>query len=645
MNSNNISNDGSDKKIPQNTKNNYDPRTYNFKKGSQPPKEIIQLLADKYNIKDDVDNFTSLLCIKDVYYFGGIEQKGPDHRAPLVKIKQVTDYREKWRKVEIEKLQNSSEGSANWGDLSDLETKDCPLDAFDGIVFDAEDNKVICKIDDQPTMKWIDEDMLDKYVLEKHDTTVRQWIEGTVVIVFKYRGHTFFSTRSKLNFDKTIVNTSVPGCPFLEELWNEACERQNFDDKQLSQEGSVHVMLVVNKWNQIINQEKDVKPVIFHIKSYCYEETKYHNCNDCNKMTSDYYISEFADTILCLDCCESTQRTDKAFTKGNYLEEYKLIEDVKFENCENIPIITFEEGSDILKNEGVLVTAKPFKNQKIMFRKTYEKYVLRSEQNIEMVWYRLRDDKKEQQLVECLPPFIRNHLKIMIENIPEKEAEACSYFLNRYIRSLRNKEFEAASRTTGYFNNLLNSVRARYREAKDEFYSQIRNKGKKFYWGTTKAETTMKIFNAIESELNKLPGEYRFKTVRDARRLERQEELTAQNSEGGKIGSTYGSITITTQANKENAKKHMKEKRKQTEKRRKQRKYQNQKNFYKSDNNDNSKKNMTRDNTNRYKNNRHKNNRYKNNMKNTTPKKKVVENLKYKQVKITKSEISKKKTK
>ena len=393
----------------------YDPKTYIFKKENHPPTEICEIIG----VKPEYSHF---LSIKDVYYFEGPEK---NDRGPLLKIKQVTDHRDKYKTWETKKRKDE-EGKLTWGDMVELESSggQCFLDAFDGIVFDTAKNIIVCKIDDLPVTKAIHEERLNEYVEENGDTEVRIWTEGTVVIVFTYRGHTFFSTRSKLNFEKTIVNTSVPNCPFLKEIWEDACEIQNFDDSQLIEEGMVHVMLVVSRWNQIINQQ-EVTPSISHIKSYSFD-----------KETANY----------------------------------KLEKNVKMENCVSIPVITLREGMKHVRNGGVLVTTKPFKNEKIMTYATCQKYNLRSEQNVQLVYCKLEEEGRGEELMECLPPFIREHLKKSIKEYPLKKEDAVSYIFTRYIRSLRHKDLEAASRNTNYFKTIINSVKTRYHNNMKRFY-------------------------------------------------------------------------------------------------------------------------------------------------------------------------------
>lgn len=465
---------------------------------NHPSQYICEQIGQNKNVAD-------LLIIKDTYNL--------ENKTFLLKIKPKFNGRTEWIRREIDRIKIKPES-----EQSDIE-KDflnhttmlesnvdevtlegrfeglTPLDTCDGIVYDMMANKIVCRYDNTPACKHFNSNEMDEFIDQHKDELVMKWIEGTIIVLFKYNGQIFRSTRSRLDLKNTIINREIPNCPKLGELWDDACKINGIDDTLFIEEGVINIMLLVNKYNQIINTT-EVGPMIYHVKSY-----------------------------------KDGQLIDKTF-----------------DGIQNIPMAPLTEYRAYIKNGGVVITNHDFVNFKLMCSETYKLYELRSNQNLEMTYYVAQDLNCVEMFIATLPSLQRDILMEKIKSIPEKQAKAEKYIQDRYLKMLKNPEYELVCPTTIIFASFITKIKTEYYNDKKTFYNNEANKQKKFFWGQSKNDTNNKIVEVIRAKMAELTGLQKYKLIRDALKLIREEEEMKNNDKN--IGGTFGSISYKTKDNK-----------------------------------------------------------------------------------------------
>lgn len=456
----------------------------------------------------------------------------PEPYLVLVRVKK--NYREHWINSFIKQDPTLKESPER---LRYLEQADCPVDMYDsGIIYHIIRTPeyckavIVCRTDDYPKQYIVDEKLVDKlftneiyqpsepasksYEILKSSNSnddindlsssqinmataminsqlsvspspyqsspspdnitidqncdLREWIEGTVVRVFTleaYGNHpaeTHIGTRGKIDcFNSKCVQTKE--CPTVREMFEEAIAPYNINRSSIEVPGICFAFIVINKWNQL-RKPLPEKPNIVLFRTYSF-------------VRNDYFE----------------------------IDDPDMQREIGIEIPVQLPKLTVEQARNIIKNGGVVITNKEYKNIKYMTDTTAREYNwLQRLSNPAMTYYDLKSKSIEDanRFKSILNGWMLEFLEEAIASHDVSVAEAIDYILDRHLLYLRAPGGEASLEQNQGISQIMAAVRRAHFIAKKEFEQQ--NPGKKFVWGGSHDGNIINCREVIRKELTDL---------------------------------------------------------------------------------------------------------------------------------------------
>lgn len=509
--------------------------TFLFKENMKSVKKtlISKQEAQAFGVPDDCRDLVEI-CEKHVIDTPG--QNNSDVTPTLFLVRTKRRGREIWFERTVAKMSN--EEKTNEG-LRRLREGATPVDIFDsGIVFLADVNnedgkfndvRTVCRSHDFPHEVRLAPSLISNYFdrLTKNDADIvlREWMEGTIVRTFTLTVngvvHRFISTRSRISAERSRPPDVPAECPTIQEMFEEAVKAANIPEEQIFKVGICHSFVVMNSWNQIRNKQ-ETSPSLLLFGSYQF-------------MNADAYV------------------------------EYIPIE-TNLEGVRVIEPLTPAEAAKIVAEGRVVMTNRPFNNNKFMSEQTAREYRWLSGNPVMSYFEMLSSNTGDlQAFEECLHGWRQKKVQNARDNIDVDIESTVQYIYDSHINMMRVKGFKPPFHDKSTINGIIKTVRSEYREAKDEWLqkrktielAKAQKTGKdqndrkpRFLWGRSHEEEERLTKESIRQKLLALKetdGGVLFTVMRECSTYHYQEVKHANQPKEPKPAKSTKSTTRGTQ--------------------------------------------------------------------------------------------------